>query len=221
MNTLAEMAAGAAHELNNPLAVISGRAQLLAQAETDADKKRMLKQIQDNASEITRIVEDLMAFANPPSPKPMATKIEAMLDEAVQLAALKQNVEKLNIQIDVDDSAGEIFADSAQVASAVANILCNSLQSYSDKKGEIKISAQANNGDGLLRLEITDFGDGMDELTLRKATQPFFSNRPAGRSRGMGLAHTNRLIELNGGTLNISSQPGTGTTVTILLPMKS
>jgi signal transduction histidine kinase len=60
----------------------------------------------------------------------------------------------------------------------------------------------------------------MDAETVSKATQPFFSARPAGRKRGMGLAHAQRLIELNNGSLQIKSQPGTGTIATILLPIR-
>ena len=214
------MAGGAAHELNNPLAVISGRAQLLSQAETDPDKKRMLKQIQDNASDITRIVEDLLAFAQPPQPKRTRTQVRQMLDEAVQLAALKAKVDELDVAMDIAPSASEAYVDSAQIASAAANVLCNSVESYPDKKGPIKISVQEDITDDFIKLEITDTGSGMDDQTLRKATQPFFSNRPAGRGRGMGLAHTQRLVELNGGILQITSQPSAGTTVTILLPSK-
>ena len=221
LQTLAEMAGGAAHELNNPLAVISGRAQLLSQVEADPDKKRMLKQIQDNASEITRIVEDLMAFANPHEPKPTRTNVRQMLDEAIQLAAMKEKVDKLNVEIDVEDSAGDIYVDSAQIASAVANVLCNSVESYKDKSGPIKIISQPAENDGLVELQITDSGSGMDAETLSKATQPFFSNRPAGRNRGMGLAHTHRLVQLNQGSLHITSRPANGTIVTILLPAKS
>ncbi len=159
-----------------------------------------------------------MAFANPPPPRPTRTNLKKMLDEAVQLAAMKENLEQLDVQIDVSD-VEEVFADSAQIASAVANVLCNAAQSYSDKTGPVKVAAEAGNDD-IVKLEIMDFGSGMNEETLRKATQPFFSNRPAGRYRGMGLAHTRRLIELNGGTLQITSQPDSGTTVTILLPTK-
>jgi putative nucleotidyltransferase with HDIG domain len=220
LSALAEMAGGAAHELNNPLAVISGRAQLLSQAETDPDKKRMLKQIHDNASDITRITEDLLAFAEPPQPKSTPTQVRQMLDEAVQLAAMKAKVEALDVAISVADSAAEVYVDSAQIASAIANVLCNGVESYPDKNGHIEIAAQEDLSDGFIKLEIADSGRGMDEETLRKATQPFFSNRPAGRSRGMGLAHTQRLVELNGGSLQISSQPSAGTIVTISLPTK-
>jgi len=220
LDALAEMAAGIAHELNNPLSVISGRAQLLAEAETNPKKKQSLKQIHKNASEASAIVEELMSFAEPPQPRPTQTDIKQMLDEAIQLSSQKAGVENINVQTQIAEDLKDVFVDSGQIVSAMANVICNSLESYTDQAGPIKITADAE-GDGLVRLQISDEGCGMDAETLRKATQPFFSARPAGRKRGMGLAHAARLIRLNEGTLEITSQPGSGTTVTISLPCQS
>jgi len=220
LNALAEMAAGAAHELNNPLSVISGRAQLLADFETDDEKKQILKQIQQNTSEISAIIDELMGFAEPQQPRSTQTNIKKMLDEAIQLTSAKINVENINVQIEVADGVENVFVDSAQIVSAIANVISNSLQSYSDEAGPVKITADTDESSNIVKLAISDLGCGMDGQTLQKATQPFFSARPAGRKRGMGLAHAQRLIQLNGGHLNITSQPGTGTTVTIYLPCK-
>lgn len=220
LNALAEMAGGAAHELNNPLSVISGRAQMLTESEADPEKKQILRQIQENANEISAIVNDLMTFASPPQPKPTWTDNRQMLDEAIQLTYQKTNVEHINVQIKVAEDIKNIFADSAQIVSAIANIISNSLESYTDKIGPIKITAYTDESGDFVKLTIADLSCGMDSQTLQKATYPFFSNQPAGRKRGMGLAHAARLIQLNGGSLNITSQPGSGTTVTILLPCK-
>ena len=220
LDALAEMAGGAAHELNNPLSVISGRAQILAQGESDPDKKQKLEQIQQNAGELSAIIDDLMTFARPPLPRPTQTNVKQMLDEAMSLTAQKQRAEQLDIKIDAAEGAGYVVVDSAQVASAIANIFSNSLESYDDGRGPIKVTTAADNNSGFVKVQISDSGCGMDAETLRKATQPFFSARPAGRKRGMGLAHAQRIIQLNKGTLNIVSQPGKGTTVTICLPRK-
>ena len=219
LDALAEMAAGVAHELNNPLSVISGRAQLLAEAESDKEKGQALDQIKENAREVSAIIEDLMSFAEPRQPRPAQTDIKQMLDEAVQLTSQKTNVEHINVQIEVPEDAKNVLVDSAQIVSAIANILCNSLESYTDKMGPIKITAEAE-GDNLVKFQISDLGCGMDAETLQKATQPFFSSKPAGRKRGMGLAYAQRLIQLNKGSLEIISEPGSGTTVTISLPRK-
>lgn len=220
LDALAEMAAGAAHELNNPLSVISGRAQMLAAGETDPQKKQIFGLIQKNAGEISAIIDDLFVFASPPAPRPTWTSHRQILDEAIQLASQKTGVERIDARIEVIGNVKNIFADSAQVASAIANVISNSIESYADSYGPVKISASADHSGGFVKLTIADFGCGMDEQTLQKAMFPFFSNMPAGRKRGMGLAHAARLIQLNGGSLSIKSSPGSGTTVTILLPSK-
>ncbi len=218
VTALAEMAAGAAHELNNPLLVISGRAQLLGQAETDPEKKRMLKQIQDNTTEITSIIDELMSFANPVPPRPTQTSINQILEEAVELASQKANVEHINTQMEFsDDLPPDVFVDSAQIVSAIANVITNSVESYTGSLGPIKITARTEQSGNFVKLQIADLGCGMDEEALKKATYPFFSGKSAGRKRGMGLAHAARFIQLNKGMLDIASRPGGGTTVTILL----
>jgi putative nucleotidyltransferase with HDIG domain len=218
LDALAEMAGGAAHELNNPLSVISGRAQLLANAETDEKKKGILRQIQQNASELSGIINDLMIFANPPAAKPTVTPIKQILDESVQFAGQKAAVDHINVQFKIADGLDTVFVDSAQIVPAIANVICNCLESYDDNLGPIKITAKSV-GD-FVEFQLSDLGRGMDEQKVAKAAQPFFSSQPAGRKRGMGLAHAQRFIELNKGTLKIKSQPETGTIVTILLPSK-
>jgi signal transduction histidine kinase len=219
-NALAEMAAGAAHELNNPLAVISGRAQLLADAESDREKKRILEQIYENAREASAIIEDLMSFAEPPEARAARTDIKQMLDEAIELAKQKTNAEHLDVQIAVAEELESVFVDSAQVVSAIANVISNAVESYGDKPGPIKITADTAETGDLVKLQISDTGCGMDAETISKAAQPFFSVKPAGRKRGMGLAYAVRFIQLNKGSLNIASEPDSGTTVTICLPSK-
>ncbi len=220
LNALAEMAAGAAHELNNPLAVISGRAQLLAEAQSDPETKEILKQIYENAREASGIIEDLMSFAEPRQPRAALTDVRKMLDEAVQLTSKKTNIESLDVNIEVAGHVESVFIDSAQIVSAIANVISNAVESYGDNSGPIKITVGADESGELVELTIKDQGCGMDAETLKKATQPFFSAKPAGRKRGMGLAYAARFIQINKGFLNIVSEPGSGTTVTIYLPIE-
>jgi putative nucleotidyltransferase with HDIG domain len=220
LKALAEMAAGAAHELNNPLAVISGRAQLLAETESDREKKKILEQICENARETSAIIEDLMSFAEPSQPRPTSTDTKQIIDESIQLASQKTNTEKIDAQIAVSEDVKSVFVDSAQVVSAIANVISNAVESYGDEPGPIKITADAVESGDLVKLQISDVGCGMDAETVQKATQPFFSAKPAGRKRGMGLAYAVRFIQLNKGSLNIASKPDSGTTVTICLPSK-
>ncbi|MBC8470780.1 MAG: HDOD domain-containing protein [Planctomycetes bacterium] len=220
LNALAEMAAGAAHELNNPLAVISGRAQLLAEAESDQEKKRMLEQIYENSREASAIIENLMGFAEPPKPRAARTDVKQMLDEAIELAKQKINAANIDVQIAIAEDIESIFLDSAQAVSAIANVISNAAESYGEKAGPITIAAEAAESGDSIKLQISDNGCGMDAETVQKAAQPFFSVKAAGRKRGMGLAYAVRFIQLNKGSLSITSKPGSGTTVTICLPCK-
>ena len=217
---LAEMAGGAAHELNNPLSVISGRAQLLAKNETDKETRRIINQIEKSAGQISQVIDDLMSFAEPPEPKPTQTDIKQILDESVQLTSQKTKIEHINTQIEIADDAKSVFVDSAQVVSALANIITNAIESYTDEPGYVKITAELAKIGDFVKLSIRDSGCGMDAQTLQKATQPFFSVKAAGRKRGMGLAHAVRFIQLNGGSMEMASELGKGTTVTIYLPCK-
>jgi signal transduction histidine kinase/HD-like signal output (HDOD) protein len=217
---MAEMAAGAAHELNNPLSVISGRAQLLAKSESDPDRKRILEQIQQNAGELSGIIDDLMSYANPEQPRPTESTIGQIINDAVDLTKQKKQMNQLDIKIDIVPDTPVVFVDSAQISCAISNIICNGLEAYTSGAGAIAIEVTANKVNRTVSVQVIDSGRGMDEQTLARATHPFFSARPAGRKRGMGLAHAQRLIEINHGTLSLASQPDKGTTVTVTLPCK-
>lgn len=216
LEALAEMAAGAAHELNNPLSVISGRAQILARGEEDDGKRKILQQIQANAAELAGIIDGLMSFAEPASPKREVTGLSQIIDEASQLAAMKSKVEKVEIVSEISEGGSAVYVDSGQVVSALANIFVNSLESYPAKSGAIELRSDRKGE--MVEVSITDFGKGMDSETLSKALHPFFSGKTAGRQRGMGLAYANRLIGINGGRIEISSTVGEGTTVRVYLP---
>ncbi len=216
VEALAEMAAGVAHELNNPLSVITGRAQLIAQAESDGQKRNALERIVENARAASSLVDDLMAYAQPPQPRVGPADIRQVVEEAIELARQKTGVEHINTQVQVAQGVAPALVDSAQIASALANIVANAVESYAGAMGPVRITVES--APAGLRLQISDLGCGMDEATRKKAASPFFSAKPAGRKRGMGLAFASRLIQLNGGTIELESQSDRGTTVTVTLP---
>jgi putative nucleotidyltransferase with HDIG domain len=220
LQAVAELAAGAAHELNNPLAVISGRAQLLEEVEADQNRKQMLKQIEDRAHDISGIVEDLMSFAMPEPTDAAQNSLRAIIDDAIQQTAKKHNLAALEVKLDNLEDLPQVYVDNGQVAAAVSNVLSNALESYPGGNGPVSISSNYLEAAETVELKIQDQGCGMDGETLRKAMLPFFSAKAAGRKRGMGLAQTQRLIQLNKGSIRLASQVNSGTTVTITLPCR-
>jgi len=215
LEAVSEMAAGAAHEMNNPLAVISGRAQLLYDAETDENKKQMLSQIQDRTAEISEIVSDLMSFARPKEPVRNTTEVGRLIEAAVERARREKKSGSLEVEFDCLDELGEVYVDAEQITLALSNIILNAFESYEGGEGSVKISGDCVQPERQAVFEIIDEGYGMDGATLTKAAEPFFSAKAAGRQRGMGLAHAKRLLQANGGWIHIKSEPGKGTVVTI------
>lgn len=215
---VAEMAAGAAHELNNPLSVISGRAQLLASSEKDPQRQEELRLIQERTEEMAQILKDLMSYARPPQPQKHIHSIMDLVQEAVQRTCKIHNLPQMAVRLEGLDSLADVYVDFEQIVQVLTHILLNSLQSYPGENGPVRIARtplQPQNGSSF---SICDQGCGMDQKTLANAVRPFFSARPAGRRRGMGLAYAQRLIQLNDGSMSITSRPQKGTTVTITLP---
>lgn len=215
---LAEMAAGAAHELNNPLAVISGRAQLLADSEADEDKKQMLSQIQERTGEISQIVSDLLTFARPTDPEKRSVSVEELLTKAIEMTCRQCGLGSMEIEISGGAKQAGVYVDMHQITQSLSFVLNNALQSYKGGSGPVWVDCCQLPDENTVSVAICDAGCGMDAATAANACQPFFSACAAGRRRGMGLAHAQRLLLLNGGDLKLTSEPSKGTTITVTLP---
>lgn len=215
---IAEMAAGAAHELNNPLSVISGRAQLLASSESDPQRQEELKLIQQRTAEMSDILKDLMSYARPRQPEKHLQSIADLVGQAIDQACKIHGLAEMAARIEGIDSLPDVYVDRSQIIEALTNILLNSLQSYPGENGPIRIVRSPLQGPNSSTFTLSDQGCGMDQKTLANATRPFFSSPPAGRRRGMGLARAERLVQINGGSLILTSRPGKGTSVMVTLP---
>ena len=220
MLSAAELAAGAAHEFNNPLAVISGRAQLLIQSESDPQRLQMLKQIQERSTEITSMISDLMFFANPPAPAKTHALLAEIIHNAIKNAAATAGLSQPEIHLSGLESVPTVFVDPGQITTALSNIIENAFESYPGSSGPVSISVTSRQDAEQAEIKIKDSGCGMDPATLAKATNPFFSNRLAGRKRGIGLSHAHRLLGLNNAAIKLTSAPNVGTTATITLPCR-
>ncbi len=217
MARLGEMAAGAAHEMNNPLAVISGRAQLLAmKLGADSSERKAAEQIVQQSQKLSDLITALRLFAEPPTPQITAASLPAVLEEAVRLTRVRQPDAEPLIVAGVED-APMLHTDPSQLAAVLAEVLLNAHQSQ--PRSAVRVQTSVDPVNDRFILQVTDDGVGMDAATLEHAFDPFFSVKPAGRQSGLGLARAQRLIDGLGGQLNLTSQPGKGTTATIGLPL--
>ena len=117
------------------------------------------------------------------------------------------------------ETAIEVLVDRGQIEEALRAVVTNAIEAVGNG-GQVKIACRGVGGRaGWCEITIVDEGCGMDEATMRRAFDPFFSGREAGRGAGLGLSKAWRFIETNGGTVAIASRPGSGTTVSVRLPV--
>jgi signal transduction histidine kinase len=221
---LAEFAAGAGHEMNNPLAVISGRAQLLARHEGDPERRRELALVHAQALRVHEMIADLMLFARPPQPQCEVVDVASLLRQVAAELGPHLTGTGVRLTVDIGAPAGTLFevqADRTQLAVAVRALLDNAVEAMGDA-GELHIAASpgANGELPVVHIEITDTGPGFGDDVRRHLFDPYFSGRSAGRGLGLGLSKCWRIVSLHGGRLEVASTPGKGSRFTIVLPVR-
>lgn len=218
LSMVSEMAAGAAHEINNPLAVISGRAQMLDRAGLPDDVRKSAGDIARAAQQASDIVNELMEFAKPAAPKIEEFDLGALLDEVRRGWLAGGRLSKQQFALQLSDAGCRCRADASQIRRLFDEVIRNSVEAMTGREeGRIDINCRDDLVDDRVVIAIRDNGCGMEPGVLERAIDPFFSHRPAGRSRGLGLSRAARWAEINGGALRLESRPNEGTTVVIEL----
>jgi signal transduction histidine kinase len=226
MARLGQMTAGAAHEMNNPLAVISGRAQLLlGRAREDADKSAA-RAIVDASARLNDLIARLNRVATPPEVKLESLDIRSLLEDAICTAKDRHGArqqargEKLtlcSVKLFVAEGLELARLDRAIITDALVEIITNAFEAGPRSRVEVRAETE-NSYTGPLIFRVIDDGMGMSEKALLHAADPFFSEKAAGRQSGLGLALANRLVSACGGDIELTSKPGRGTTAIVRIP---
>lgn len=214
MAAVGEMAARMAHEIKNPLASISGSAQVLAAAGTTDDKEqRLLHILVDESRRLSGILDGFLEYTRPQKAAFGPCDVGAMLRDCVDLLG-RSDEHREDHRLRLDSPPEVIVRGEEQLLRQVFwNLSRNALQAMPDG-GELAVSAEQTNGRVVLRWR--DSGVGMTEEVRRQAFEPFVTTRPGGT--GLGLAVVYAAISDHGGTIAIDSAPGRGTVVTVELP---
>ncbi len=220
IESLKELAYGAGHEINNPLANISARAQTLIKEETDPERRRKLASIHTQALRAHEMIAEMMFFARPPQPVLADVDLVALIAElspAIQSTAADQRTALL---WSPPAESIVVQADHAQLATALRALCSNALEAL-QSGGEIRIELGLEaKGDQprFCELAVVDSGPGIAPEVRRHLFDPFYSGREAGRGLGLGLCKCWRIAGLHGGRIDVESTPGrTRLTITCLL----
>ncbi len=215
MAAMKELAYGASHEINNPLANISTRAQTLLRDETNPERRHKLETINRQAFRAHEMITHMMHFARPPRLHRDRHDLVALIHDTIaELAAdaTQQHTEVVNAS-----AVKHVFAvvDREQLGVAIKAMVINSLEALR-KGGRVEISARAVQSSA--EIVIRDDGPGISPEVQRHLFDPFFSGREAGRGLGFGLCTCWSVVEQHGGNIDVASSRNVGTTFTIRLP---
>jgi signal transduction histidine kinase len=225
LTSLAELAAGAGHEINNPLAVISGRAQYLLghqlewfAPQAEAHVRQSLQTIINQAQRIHHVLTDLMQFAKPHKPHQQLVDVGGLLRDVA--ASLSDLAERRQVRILCPESAVPVtlYADAAQIRTALRCLLRNAVEAAPvDGWASVRVEPDG----GFVRFLVEDSGKGPNPDDVPHLFDPFFSGRQAGRGRGMGLPIAWRLAREHGGDVTLAESLAGPTRFVFTLPSVS
>lgn len=218
LESLKELAYGAGHEINNPLANISARAQTLLSDERDPQRRRMLASINTQAFRAHEMIANMMLFARPPRAKPepfdMVELLTTLHGELGEQAAGQQTDWVLH----APHVPIRLVADKTQIAVALRSLCINALEALvTGGRVEIALS-QPLPADGSVRVTVSDNGPGIPPEVRPHIFDPFFSGREAGRGLGLGLSKCWRIVTMHGGRVEVDCPDARGTVFTVTLP---
>jgi signal transduction histidine kinase len=215
LSAVAELAAGASHEINNPLAVISGQSQYLLKQESDEKRREALRSIVRQTQRIHSVLAELMLFARPPEPRPEWLDFGRLVREAsvdlVPLAAER----RVDVQMGHYAASLWVEVDPKQMRIALAALVRNGIEA-APAGGWVRMTMTLR--PDRVEVAVDDNGPGPDERSREHLFDPFYSGRAAGRGRGLGLPAAWRLARENGGEVRYVPVPGGPTRFVLSLP---
>jgi PAS domain S-box-containing protein len=226
METLGQLTGGVAHDFNNLLTPIVGALDLMRRhREGDERAQRLASHALNAADRARMLIQRLLAFSRRQHLEPRPVDIAELIEGLTDLVARSLGP-RIELVFDVAESLPPALVDPNQLELALLNLAVNSRDAMGGD-GTLTIAAKAQSLSGgtklkpgdYLRISVTDTGAGMDEDTLRRAVEPFFTTKAMGRGTGLGLSTVHGLAEQSGGEFSLESQAGHGTTATLWLPV--
>jgi two-component system, NtrC family, sensor kinase len=226
--SLGSLAAGVAHEINNPLGIILGFTDLLMEkAKSGSQESEILQTIERQGLQCKKIVENLLSFARIPEKSVDVSKVNDDLEKVLAVVQNTLLMRKINLIKNLNAGLPEVMADSRQLQQVFLNIINNAIDAMGKKGGTLTIASQRTEDPSFLEILFQDSGEGIDEKYLGKIFDPFFTTKGVGKGTGLGLSVSYAIISKFGGTISVAESrtaekypENSGTTFKITLPVK-
>jgi two-component system NtrC family sensor kinase len=231
LSAIGQLVAGVAHELNNPLTSVSGYTQLLLRDPKLSDDMRDdLKQIHTQAERAARIVQNLLVFAREHKPERLLINLSEVIRNTLSLRAYQLRVDNIAVALDLEADLPMTVADPYQLQQVILNLINNAHHAMTERGGPGKLTLRTGTsvhgvGDGvvaqrpMLFFSVGDNGVGIPARALNKIFDPFYTTKPVGQGTGLGLSICFGIVQEHGGRIWAESEIGTGTVVTVELPL--
>ncbi len=219
LSSLGELAASIAHEIKNPLIAIQGFARRISGSNEPAKIETYAQYIEKESERLSTVLMRLLDFSRMTEPRKEDLDINAVVDDTI-LFTEHHLTRFRNVELSVQKEEGlpMVHADKVHIQQALINIIMNAAQ-VMPEGGPIVVTTGKK--DAFVGISVSDKGPGIKEGDREKIFEPFFTTKPRGEGTGLGLSLTKRLVEANGGRIEVATAVGEGTTFTVLLPSAS
>ena len=215
--SIGQLAAGVAHEINNPMGVILGFAQgILKTLPEDNPLRKPLTTVEKESLRCKRIVQNLLDFARHSEPTPHLININELIDASCELVEHQISLQNVKLVKVYDPALPSIMADLSQLQQVFINIMLNAYQAMPDG-GTLHITTRKVGSE--LQVIFTDTGPGIPPENVQNIFDPFFTTKEVGEGTGLGLSVSYGIVKAHGGDIEVESQVGKGTTFVIKLPL--
>lgn len=213
---IGQLAASLAHEIKNPLAGISGAIQIIRdEMQADDPQQAIVTEILAQIGRLDATVKDLLQYARPTPPRLTAISLDQVVQRVLKVLQKGPALQRIRVEYTEGAVDACVRADDAQIEQLLINLILNAAHA-SDDGGKIRVAVGEDISS--VRLTVKDFGTGMAKEVCSQAFEPFFTTKAKGT--GLGLSICRRIVEVHGGSIELRSREGAGTTVTVRLPCR-
>ena len=216
--TLGQLAAGIAHEINNPLGGIVMYSHMLLEDLEREENRENVEKIHKQADRCKRIVKGLLDFARQTKPERTESNVNHILSEVIALIDQQAIFRNINITKELNPSIPLLDVDVAQVQEVFMNLILNAAQAM-EGKGKLTAKTSLTDDNTSVLIEIADTGPGIPKEDADKIFEPFFTTKEVGRGTGLGLAIAYGIVERHHGSIWVESEVGVGTSFFVRLPL--
>jgi signal transduction histidine kinase len=215
---MGSLLAGVAHELNNPLSIVVGRAGLLQSSTADPAVVAQARTIAGAADRCARIVRTFLELARQRPPARRQVDMATMIGEAMALLGYGLRAAGVAVVTDIEDGLPPLWADPDQLAQVLINLVVNAQHALAQRPEPRRLTVAARRIADAVELRVADNGPGIAPAIRSRIFDPFFTTKPVGEGTGLGLAMSLGHVRSHGGSLDIESTPGGGATFVVRLP---